>query len=203
MIKSVSLYSDYNVEDGVQLVKALLAFCIASASHRTIRIGLNDSYCSLQSSECWLDCSMGQVSYYKEWSRRADMIMDATGDDLNEGKSCHLSSPTSSTGYLWLNASLVRAALATIFCSQSGSWVFWCRSNTLMSPSSVTAAKMVADWGDQATSPTGLPRAKDISACTYSFVFKTDRSNLNCGSFVFYLLPETHHPSWDTPLSTW
>lgn len=82
-------------------------------------------------------------------------------------KGSHLSSPTRSTGYLGLKASLVKPALATTFCSQSGSVVFWCKSNTLVKPSSVTAAKMVADNRDQAMSPTGLPNANDIIACTW------------------------------------
>ena len=35
-------------------------------------------------------------------------------------------------------------------------------------PSSVAAAKVVAAWGDQATSPTGLPRSKTSTGCKHT-----------------------------------
>mmetsp|Transcript_30049 Transcript_30049/g.74552 ORF Transcript_30049/g.74552 Transcript_30049/m.74552 type:complete len:318 (+) Transcript_30049:163-1116(+) len=74
------------------------------------------------------------------------------------------SSPTRMMGCLGLKLILVSLALRTIFCSHMGSCLFSNRSYTCTLPSLVTAANVVTDDGDHATSPTALLRSNDITA---------------------------------------
>ena len=72
-------------------------------------------------------------------------------------------SPMSIMGDRRLNASLLALAFFTTFCSQMGPWWSTARSYTYALPSSVTAAKVVLEYGAHATSPTGVPRSNDIT----------------------------------------
>mmetsp|Transcript_71613 Transcript_71613/g.104922 ORF Transcript_71613/g.104922 Transcript_71613/m.104922 type:complete len:201 (-) Transcript_71613:1587-2189(-) len=77
------------------------------------------------------------------------------------------SSPTSrmaESGF-GLNATCVTLLLRTTFWSHMASCLFSARSNTCTLPSLVTAAKTLEEYGAHSTSPTALPRSKDMSGC--------------------------------------
>lgn len=78
-----------------------------------------------------------------------------------------VSSPTSSTGWHALKARRVSRTLRATRCAQTGAPRFCDRSKTCTLPASVTAANTVLLKGAQARSPTGAPRSKLSTGCSW------------------------------------